>query len=240
LGTINPIKEITEFVHSKNAMVCVDGVAYAPHRHLDVQDWDVDFYVFSLYKVYGPHYSLLYGKEAVLEQLTGINHYFITKDELPYKLQPGNVNFELAYGSTGILDYLNLLYDEHFSEKDSLLNSRLKKVFALIAEHEEEIVSPLIEFLKSRSNIEIIGETCADKEIRVPTVSFIVKNRKSSEIPLQLDPFKMGIRRGDFYARRLIESLKIDHIDGVVRISMVHYNTKSEVEKLISLLNNII
>lgn len=240
LGTINPVKEITEFVHSKNAMVCVDGVAYAPHRHIDVTGWDVDFYVFSLYKVYGPHYSLLYGKESILEELPGINHYFIEKDELPYKLQPGNVNFELAYGSTGILDYFNSVFNEHFSEKDTVLNSRLEKVFQLFADHEEDIVKPLMDFLNSKSNVKIIGEKSADKNLRVPTVSFTVEGRKSSEIPLIVDLQKIGIRWGDFYARRLIESLHISDIDGVVRISMVHYNTKSEVEKLISILDKII
>ncbi len=240
LGTINPVKEIAEFVHSKNAMVCVDGVAYAPHRHIDVKGWDVDFYAFSLYKVYGPHYSLLYGKESILKELSGINHFFIGKEELPYKLQPGNVNFELAYGSTGILDYFNSVYNEHFSEKNTILNSRLEKVFQLIADHEEEIVRPLMDFLNSKSNIKIIGEKTSDKNLRVPTVSFIVKGRKSSEIPLLVDPHKIGIRWGDFYARRLIESLNISDIDGVVRISMVHYNTKSEVEKLIGVLDKII
>ncbi len=240
LGNINPVKEITKFVHSKNAMVCVDGVAYAPHRHVDVGDMDVDFYVFSLYKVYGPHYSLLYGKESILEELAGINHYFIGKEELPYKLQPGNVNFELAYGSTGILDYFNMLYNEHFSDKNTILNNRLEKVFELIADHEEEIVSPLMDFLNSKKNIKIIGDKTANKNLRVPTVSFVVEGRKSSEIPLLVDPHKIGIRWGDFYARRLIENLNISDIDGVVRVSMVHYNTKTEVEKLVSVLDKII
>lgn len=240
LGTINPIKEITEFVHSKNAMVCVDGVAYAPHRHIDVRKWNVDFYAFSLYKVYGPHYSLLYGKESILAELPGINHYFIGKGELPYKLQPGNVNFELAYGSTGILDYFNSVYNEHFSDKNTVLNSRIEKVFNLFADHEEEITKPLMDFLNSKNNVKIIGETTADKHLRVPTVSFIVEGRKSSEIPLLVDAHKIGIRWGDFYAERLIESLNISDIDGVVRVSMVHYNTKEEVDKLINVLDKII
>ena len=88
LGTINPVKEITEFINERGAMVCVDGVAYAPHRLIDVQLWDVDFYAFSIYKVYGPHYSLLYGKKEILDKLPGINHFFIEKNDVPYKLQP--------------------------------------------------------------------------------------------------------------------------------------------------------
>lgn len=65
LGTINPIKEIASFVHERGAMICVDGVAYAPHALVDVQELDVDFYAFSFYKVYGPHHSVLYGKNPI-------------------------------------------------------------------------------------------------------------------------------------------------------------------------------
>ncbi len=106
LGTINPVKEITSFVHKRGAKVCVDAVAYAPHRKIDVSELDVDFLVFSFYKVYGPHYSLLYGKKSHLQELPGINHFFIGEDDIPYKLQPGNVNYELSYSLLGVTDYL--------------------------------------------------------------------------------------------------------------------------------------
>ncbi len=66
LGSINPIREIADFVHARGAKICVDAVAYAPHRAVDVQAFDVDYYVFSLYKTYGPHYALMYGKYDLL------------------------------------------------------------------------------------------------------------------------------------------------------------------------------
>ena len=240
LGTINPIKEFTKFIHSHGARVCVDGVAYAPHRHIDVQDWNVDFYVFSLYKVYGPHYSLLYGKREILEELPGINHYFIGKKETPYKLQPGNVNFELSYGCIGILDYLDNLHNIHFSDSDKSLFQRMKLVFELISEHEEKLSKPLIEYLNRNPKTEIIGSHSYKKQDRVPTISFIVKNTVSSTIPAKVDNYKIGIRWGDFYARRLIENLGFSDRDGIVRVSMVHYNTIQEVEKLIEVLDTII
>ena len=240
LGTINPVKEITKFIHSKGALVCVDGVAYAPHRIIDVTNWDVDFYVFSLYKVYGPHYSLLYGKKKYLQELDGINHFFIGKDEIPYKLQPGNVNYELTYGSGGILTYFDEIYNQHFDDTSLAIFPRLKSVFELISLHEEELAKPLMQFLNNKKGVSIIGEKTADKDVRVPTISFIVDNRKSSEIPLLVDPHKFGIRWGDFYARRLIDDLNLSEKDGVVRISMVHYNTTEEVEQLITILDGIL
>jgi selenocysteine lyase/cysteine desulfurase len=86
----------------------------------------------------------------------------------------------------------------------------------------------------------MIGASTADQLVRVPTISFVVKNRKSSEIPLQVDPHQMGIRWGDFYAKRLIEALRLDKNDGVVRVSLVHYNTLEEVHRLIEVMDSLI
>jgi cysteine desulfurase family protein (TIGR01976 family) len=240
LGTINPVKEIAKFIHERGAMVCVDGVAYAPHRLVDVSDWEVDFYVFSLYKVYGPHYSLLYVKQNHLEDLPGINHFFIGNSEGAYKLQPGNVNYELSYGCTGITDYFDTLYKAHFDENNKDLHQRMDKVFNLIAIHEEELAKPLLEFLKQKDGVKIIGNPLSDKYLRVPTISFFVEGVKSSEIPLKVDPSNIAIRWGDFYARRLIVDMGLFDWDGIVRVSMVHYNTIKEVQKLIAVLDEIL
>jgi cysteine desulfurase family protein (TIGR01976 family) len=240
IGTINPVKEITRFAHDKGALVCVDGVAYAPHRLIDVQEWDVDFYVFSLYKVYGPHYSLLYGKHKHLVELPPINHFFIGKEEVPYKLQPGNVNYELSYGCTGITDYFKSLYKDHFNNEDIPLHHQLEKVFDLIAAHEEELAVPLLEFLNKKKEVKVLGEKTANKNLRVPTISFYIENRKSSDIPLLVDQHEVGIRWGDFYARRLIVDMGLFEQDGIIRVSMVHYNTLQEVNKLIEVLDRIL
>ncbi len=239
LGTINPVKVITRFVHDRGAMVCVDAVAYAPHRLPDVEEMDVDFYVFSLYKVYGPHYSLLYGKPKHLLNLPGINHFFIGKEELPYKLQPGNVNYELSYGLLGITDYYEELYQHHFNDHPSGPAIKIKKVFDLIEKHEETLSELFLNFLNSKSNIRVIGEVVPSGSVRVPTFSFVFKGKKSSDIPPLTDNHKIGIRWGDFYARRLIDDLGLSRQDGVVRVSMVHYNTREEVKRLISILDTI-
>ncbi len=240
LGTIIPVKEITSIIHEHGALVCVDGVACAPHRMPDVSDLDVDFYVFSLYKVFGPHYSLLYGKQKHLEIMPGIGHFFIGEDEIPYKLQPGNVNFELTFGSPGIIDYFNSVYHHHFNGLNVNLRSKINEVYRMIADHEQILASRLLEFLKIKKNIRTIGETSAHKNIRVPTISFVVEGRKSSEIPLLVDPHKIGIRFGHFYAKRLIDYLGLAENDGVVRVSMVHYNTVEEVDRLIRVLYEVI
>ncbi|MEH2229213.1 MAG: cysteine desulfurase-like protein [Nostoc sp.] len=240
LGTINPIKEIATFVHDRNAMICVDGVAYAPHRLVDVQDLDVDFYTLSCYKVYGPHHALLYGKEEHLLRLPGLNHYFIDQTDIPYKFQLGNVNFELSYGMLGLCDYLSELAQLHYGNETAPdLRNQMVQAFDLISIHEEHISDRLLNYLNSKPNVRVIGQSKADRKFRVPTISFVVDGINSSTIPAKVDQHYIGIRYGDFYAKRLIEYLGLASQGGIVRVSMVHYNTLEEVNNLIEAFEQI-
>jgi len=241
LGTINPIKKIAKVIHDAGALFCVDGVAYAPHRLVDVRKLDVDFYVFSWYKVYGPHQAVLYGKYELLKKLDSINHYFIGKEETPYKLQPGNFNFELTYSLGAISEYFKNLHDHHYPK--ALTESpkkKLQKAFALVADHEEKLADYLLFYLFSNPDIIIVGQTKPSQKLRVPTISFIHKKLKSSEIVESVDPHGIGIRFGDFYAKKLITDLGLKKYDGVVRVSLVHYNTMKEVKDLISVFEKIL
>ncbi|MEH2165158.1 MAG: cysteine desulfurase-like protein [Nostoc sp.] len=240
LGTINPIKEIAAFVHDRNAMICVDGVAYAPHRLVDVQDLNVDFYTLSFYKVYGPHHALLYGKKEHLLRLPSLNHYFIDQTDIPYKFQLGNVNFELSYGMLGLCDYLSELAQLHYGDETAPdLRNQMVQAFDLISIHEEKISDRLLNYLNSKPNVRVIGQSKADRQTRVPTISFIVDGINSSTIPVKIDQHHIGIRYGDFYAKRLIEYLGLASQGGIVRVSMVHYNTLEEVNNLIEAFEQI-
>ncbi|MCF8368515.1 MAG: cysteine desulfurase-like protein [Bacteroidales bacterium] len=238
LGTINPVKEFTKFIHQQGAMVCVDGVAAAPHRLVDVQELEVDFYVFSLYKVFGPHYSLLYVLKKQLEVLPGINHFFIR--DLPYKLQPGNVNYELTYGLLGITDYFTEIAQKHLPAAIRELRDQVIFTYDLFADHEEQMATLLLDFLNSKPGVKVIGERSGNKTKRVSTISFTVNGKKSSDIPLKVDKHKIAIRYGDFYARRLITDMGLTETEGVVRVSLVHYNTMQEVNRLIDVLDQIV
>lgn len=238
LGTLNPVAEITRRVHERGARVCVDAVAYAPHRRIDVKAWDVDFYVFSLYKVFGPHLGLLYAKREHLVELANLNHLFLGKDAIPYKLQPGNLNFELAYGVPAIVEYLEELGRRAGGEGTT--GELLARAFAAIAAHEARLVAPLLDLLASRPGVRVLGHPDADPARRVATVSFVVEGRSSSEIPAALDPHKIGIRYGDFHARRLIQDLGYADRNGVVRISCAHYNTPEEMERVVGVLEEVL
>ncbi|HSI71262.1 MAG TPA: cysteine desulfurase-like protein [Gillisia sp.] len=241
LGTINPIKKIAEVVHAAGALICVDGVAYAPHRKVDVQELGVDFYTFSWYKLYGPHLAVMYGKIDLLTQMKGINHYFFKPEDVPYKFQPGNYNFELTYSLQGITEYFVNFHDHHFPDKTDNLaeGEKQKKSFELIASYEENLVAPLLEYLNSIDEVKIIGEPTANCSKRVPTVSFVHDTLSSREIVERTDPYRIGIRFGDFYAKKLIADFDLQKHEGVVRVSLVHYNTAEEVNKLIEVFKTI-
>ncbi|MEZ5288345.1 MAG: cysteine desulfurase-like protein [Vicinamibacterales bacterium] len=232
-GTIHPVAEITRFVHNHGAKVCVDGVAYAPHRLVDVAAWDVDYYVLSLYKVYGPHHALLYGKYAHLLELANLYHYFIANDRIPYKLQPGNPNYELSWSSVGIVDYAEELGARAGTAAASP-RSRMETAFASMAAHEEVLARRLLDYLATKPRVRVIGEATADRAVRVPTISFTVDGTAAPDIVRRIDPLGIGIRYGDFHSRRLVDHLGLQAAGGVVRVSMVHYNTVDEIDRLIA------
>lgn len=239
LGTINPIKEIARMVHDAGALICVDGVAYAPHRKVDVQELDVDFYTFSWYKVYGPHLAVMYGRLELLTEIKGINHYFFKPEDVPYKFQPGNFNFELTYGLRAIPEYLIDLYDKHYPQINASEKEKYKKSFELIAGYEEMLATKLLDFLNTVEAVKIIGEVKADATLRVSNISFVHQDLKSPDIVAAVDKENIGIRYGDFYAKKLIRDLNLEEIGGVVRVSLLHYNKVEEIEKLIKAFQKI-
>ncbi len=236
-GSINPIAKIAQAVHSVDAWLCVDAVAYAPHRALDLASVDADFCLFSLYKLYGPHLGVLYGKRSILLQLDNQNHFFFSDNELPCKLQPGGYQHETAASIEGICDYIDTIHRHHFDAPNDTRAQRYAQVFELFAEHEQRISEPLLAYLSSRDDVRVIGHACADRLMRVPTVSFTVHGRKSDDFPKFLGRRGIGIGAGHFYAKRCIDALGAADQGGVVRISMVHYNSADEVSLMIEQLD---
>lgn len=238
-GGVNDVAGITRRAHEAGALVCVDGVAYAPHRALDVKAWDVDFYLCSLYKVYGPHLSLLYAKRAHVERAANNNHYFLA-DKLPLKLNPGGPNHELTAALAGVTDYFDALHAHHFGQTNLPLHGRIKQISGLMAEHEERIAAPFVDFLRSKPGVRLIGKQTMDKDQRAPTFSFTVEGHSPADLARSLAEHRIGVGHGDFYAARCIESLGLAEQGGVLRASMVHYNSEDDVRRLIDALDAVL
>jgi len=234
LGEIVDVAAITERAHEAGARVVVDGVAFAPHRAIDVEAWNVDWYAFSTYKVYGPHMGALWGRRDALKELTGPNHFFIPDDEVPYKFEVGGVNHEGCAALLGLRDYLALLAGE--SDPGALDRDGIEDSYDLMTACELPLQARLIDYLTSRDDVRIIGPTASGAE-RVGTISFIHESKSSSEVTAVVDRSGIGIRHGHMYAYHLCEAAGLDPDDGVVRVSLVHYNTPDEIERLIAVLD---
>lgn len=238
LGSINPIREIADFVHARGARICVDAVAYAPHRAVDVQALDVDYYVFSLYKTYGPHYALMYGRYEHLLELDTLYHYFYGKDKVPGKLEPGNPNYELAYATCGIVDYLAALGEQ--AGETGTVRQKIVAAYAAITEQENALTERLLSYLRSRNDCRIIGQWVNREAGRVPTIAFRFDGREASQLCKAMDAEKIAMRFGDFHSRRLAEYLGLTDHGGMLRVSMVHYNTIEEVDRFTAALDRIL
>ena len=233
VGSINDMKLITKLAHEHDVYVICDGVSYAPHGFPDVKDLDVDFYAFSLYKTYGPHLGLLYGKKEILNKLPNQNHEFL-EGNVPYTLNPGGPNHEELSSLIGISEYFDNLYTHHFNQSDIPRLQKIKKVNELIADHEEKIANKFLEFVISEKKIKLIGKSKIKNRNRAPTISFTVNGKTSLEISNLLIKQGIALRNDNFYAWRCLKALGIDTNDGVVRSSMVHYNNSEDVDKLIN------
>lgn len=221
LGSELDLAAVTARARAAGARTCVDGVAYAPHRPLAFSSWDADWYAFSLYKVFGPHCALLCASPQGAELQHNLNHEWKTDPSAAERLEPGAWPYELAWGAAAVPQYLEELGAHHGAEP-----------FDPITAHERRLTRRLLEWLNARADLRVIGARDAGPG-RLPTVSFVSSRRSPEQVVRQVDRAGIGIRHGHFYAPRLVESLGLARDSGVVRVSLAHYNTLEEVDRLI-------
>jgi cysteine desulfurase family protein (TIGR01976 family) len=237
LGEIVDVPAVTRLAHEAGARVVVDGVAFAPHRAMDVAAWDVDWYVYSTYKVYGPHMAALWGRHDALAEVAGPNHFFVPDDEIPYKLELGGVNHEGCAGLLALRPYLAFLAGR--AGADAIDRAAIVDAFETMTAAERPLQERLVEYLAGAPGVRIIGPAHGGLS-RVGTISFVHEGRSSAEIVAAVQARGVGIRHGHMYAHRLCTALGIEPEDGVVRVSFVHYNTMDEIERLIGALERIL
>ncbi|KAF5635764.1 selenocysteine lyase [Fusarium sp. NRRL 52700] len=225
LGSIHDVKAIAAAAHEyPNVLVCVDGVAFAPHRPIDVRDLGIDFYCLSWYKVFGPHIAMLYGSRDAQKQLHPLGHYFNPAESLSDKAGFSAGSYELIASISVVVDHL-------------LAESWDKSI-----QQEMEIQKLLLDYLHKRDDATIYGEPSSDPSKRLPIVSFTIDGWNSRSVVAAIEAnSNLGLKHGHFYSHRLVkEVLDLDTTDGVVRVSMAHYNTLEEIQAVIDTLQNII
>ena len=241
LGTINPVARIVEAAHAVGAWSYIDAVHFAPHGPIDVQALDTDFLVCSVYKFFGPHVGVLYGKQAVLDRLP------------PYKVRPaddrfetGTANFEGIAGSLAALDYLGWIgerFGEGFAGEFPELGGRrlrLKTAMRAIQATEAPLFRRLADGLAAIPGVRLWG--IADPARfgeRTPTAAITIDGVTPRSAAEALGGAGIATWDGHFYALGLIERLGLEGSGGVLRIGLVHYNTAEEVDRLLDELARI-
>ena len=224
VGDIRPIKEIIEFAHENGILVLIDGAQSVPHIKVDVQDYDIDFLVFSAHKMCGPTgVGVIYGKEELLNKMKpiifggGMNSSFESDhsrvyNEIPHKFEAGTPNIAgvIAFGE--IVKYLN---------KIGINN---------IHKHEVELKKYALEKLKSVKDIIIYNETSESGIIAIN-----IKDIFAQDLAIYLNKYNICVRAGNHCAKILKDDLKIKN---TCRISFYFYNTFEEIDKLVEALKN--
>jgi cysteine desulfurase family protein (TIGR01976 family) len=247
LGTVNPVKKLTQMANEAGALVYIDAVQYAPHGPIDVQDLNCDFLVCSSYKFFGPHAGALYGKYDLLNELKA---YKVrpASDELPYKFETGTQNHEGIAGVLGALEYLQWLGNEFGADQDSAWKDAgfsgrrldLKKGMSTMQKYESELSKALIRIIESIPGTRIYGITDIDRVgERVPTVSFTLEGRDPEQLADAIGKENIYVWNGHNYALAIVERLGLLEAGGMIRVGPVHYNTLDELDKFGEVLKKV-
>ena len=233
VGTMHDVAAICDIAHRAGALAIGDGVSFAPHRVIDANASGLDVYLFSTYKTFGTHLGVMWGKKAVLEKLACQGHFF-NDDKPRYRMNPaGPLHAEIA-SLAGIGEYIDAVYNHHFGDGQDSAHLRAAKVFDLFAGHEAQLANQVLDVLRGMDGVRIIGQDTAEPGRRAATISIVLDGKKHSEAVRQLVDRQVAVRNGHFYAYRCVKALGIeDPEEGVIRISIVHYNSQEDAERLV-------
>ncbi len=229
IGHVNPVAEITAKGKAANVTVIVDGVAYAPHGLPDIQALGADIYLFSLYKTWGPHLGLMTIKKELLKALATQGHYF-NESFARYKMIPAGPDHAQIASASGVADYLDAVYNHHFTEKAEPAE-RGRRIHKMFQAHETELLTPLLDYLRNRDDLTIVGPD--NTRFRAPTIAIVPMKKSIEDVQAVMTSRKLMVGSGHFYAVRLLEGMNIPTEPGVLRLSFLHYATMEEINQLI-------
>lgn len=235
VGEINPVPEITAMAHAAGAFVCVDGVSYAPHGFPDVGALGPDIYLFSAYKTYGPHQGCMVIRRALGNVLPNQGHYF-NEDTLYMRFTPAGPDHAQIAASAGMADYVDALCDHHCGP-DKGAAQRAGFVHNLMRNHEIRLLQPLLDLVKDRNAVRLIGPS--DARNRAPTVALAL-TRSAGDVAADLARAGIMAEGGDFYAVRPLSAMGVDPEQGVLRLSFTHYTSGAEMDKLLNALEGVL
>jgi cysteine desulfurase/selenocysteine lyase len=225
LGTVNPIRRITEIAHARGARVLVDGAQAAPHLEVDVQELGCDFYALSGHKMYGPTgIGVLYGRSELLEEMppyqgggdmiASVTFEQTIYNKLPYKFEAGTPNLAGAVGLAAAIDFIAGLGHD------------------ALAAHEHDVLAYGLRALSAFPGVRLIGTAPA----KISVLSFLIDGVHPHDIGTILDRHGVAIRAGHHCAQPLLHRLGIA---ATARASLGCYSTRQDIDALMAGLENV-
>ena len=222
LGTVNPVREIIRIAHEHGVPVMIDGAQSTPHFKVDMQELDCDFFTFSGHKIYGPTgIGVLYGKEDWLdrlppyqgggERIESVTFEKTVFGQLPFKFEAGTPDYVATHGLAKAIEYVTALGMDN------------------IASHEQELTRYAMERMNAIEGMKIFGPADASRKDAV--ISFQVGDIHHLDLGTLLDRLGIAVRTGHHCAQPLMERLGVS---GTARASFSLYNTREEVDALVS------
>jgi len=242
LGSILPVRAAAGLVHASGGELFLDAVHYAPHAPIDVQAFDCDYLVCSGYKIFAPHMGFLWGRYELLARLPTFREDFIP-DEPPGKIEGGTFVYENVAGMAAAIDYLaslgRTLAGRSAGESGRLRREDLQVAMEGVRSYEQGLSRQLLRLL-GEYGAQIYGLRDERRVAeRVPTVLFNLPGVLPAAVTEAAARAGIGVRDGHMYSPRLMQRLGLPVDTGGVRVSLVHYNTQAELERLAAVLTQL-
>ena len=216
VGTTPDVARIVELAHGAGALAWADAVHYGPHGPIDTAGWDVDVLLCSPYKFFGPHMGLAFGKRDFLESLKPYKVRPASNEPVGSRFEHGTQQHELLAGFVATVEYVESLG------------------WDAMAAHERRLGQQFLDDLPEP--VQLYG--LRTMEGRVPTFAFNLPGRRSEDVATELAARELAVWHGDYYAVEIMKQLGLEGT-GAVRAGFVHYNTASEVDRLLAALDEL-
>lgn len=234
IGTINDVARVVMMAHAAGALTYIDAVHYAPHGIIDVQALNCDFLVCSVYKFFGPHTGVLYGKYDLLDSLRAYKVRPAPASP-PGKWETGTQSFESLRGVAAAVDYLAELGGEEGSRRE-----RLVRGMAAIKQYEATLSERFLHEAVQVPGLRVYGLTDVEQlSHRTPTFAISLEGYTPEELATRLGERGFFVWHGHYYAVAVMERLGLLNRGGLVRIGFAHYNTTGEIDALFAALHEL-
>jgi cysteine desulfurase family protein (TIGR01976 family) len=223
IGSRPDVRAIADRAHAADALVYVDGVHATPHVPTDMRALGSDFYVFSTYKLFGPHAGALVADPALLERVRPAK-LMPASDDVPDRFERGTPAFELLAGVVAAVDWLAGLSDAGGARRD-----RLVAALTAVEEYLAGLLRHALDGLAAIDGVRILPAPMR----RTSTLSFVVDGRSPLAVAEHLAQRGVSVWNGDNYAYELMGRFGLQDSGGAVRASMVLYNSAADVDRLL-------